>query len=238
MKKFRKWATTLSLALILVLGGIGLAACNDPGEGGGTTTTPQYVYKVGDYTIDFGGLKDGEGEKGKDDVAASTWVQKNVADYAKYGEYDAVFELKGEVEHRPDVATAWGYGDDREWFILIRVTKNDGSNKTPHDFAETPDDYSDDSGFYNYITNYRGAKGLESGQTGDVRTMTDDNTRVLGTEGGTRDNTYFLVQGIKEGHWTMSCRISFTGEEGDEINVLFVIDPANYTLESPTEVTE
>ena len=30
MKKFRKWATALSLALILVLGGIGLAACNDP----------------------------------------------------------------------------------------------------------------------------------------------------------------------------------------------------------------
>lgn len=38
MKKFRKWATTLSLALILVLGGIGLAACNDPAE-----TTPPSI---------------------------------------------------------------------------------------------------------------------------------------------------------------------------------------------------
>ena len=38
MKKFRKWATTLSLALILVLGGIGLAVCNDPGQ-----TTPPSI---------------------------------------------------------------------------------------------------------------------------------------------------------------------------------------------------
>ena len=38
MKKFRKWATTLSLALILVLGGIGLAACNDPDQ-----TTPPSI---------------------------------------------------------------------------------------------------------------------------------------------------------------------------------------------------
>ena len=235
MKKFRKWATTLSLALVLVLGGIGLAACNDPGEGDDTTTTPQYVYKVGDYTIDFGGLKEGEGVKGADDVAASTWVQKNVADYTDYGEYDAVFELKGEVAHRPDVAKAWGYGadDGREWFVLIRVTKNDGSNKTPHDD-------SDGSGFYNYIKNYRGEKGLESGQTGEDRLMTDNNARELGTEGkgGTRENTYFLVQGLKEGHWTMSCRISFTGEKEDEINVLFVIDPANFTLQSETKVAE
>ena len=38
MKKFRKILTSLSLALILVLGGIGLAACNDPDQ-----TTPPSI---------------------------------------------------------------------------------------------------------------------------------------------------------------------------------------------------
>lgn len=211
MKKFRKWATTLSLALILVLGGIGLAACNDPGEGDGTTNTTKYSYTVGDYTIDFGGNKEGE----KYDNKATTWTM------SQEDGFDAVFTLTGTVPHSQKVGDEV-YGGNIYTIALIRFT----STIEKVDWNE-----AEQEGFYlNIYKNYVSAE-----QPGEADVRHGSFTTGTGT---TSDTTFFFYNQIDDTVRTKVVKISFDGTEENAAWFKFVIDPANYTLESPTEVTE
>lgn len=227
MKKFRKWATTLSLALILVLGGIGLAACNDPDKTDNNSTTTQYVYKVGDYTIDFGGNKEGEAYA----LGGAEWVK---AETPTEG-FDAEFTLKGEVPYYLEYAQDKGYldeeGNGRVNFALIRFTSDSIEKVAHNNGADGIVGTEDDTGFYNYITNYYGT---------DHQAEEALKTQTGGTVGNSETSsiTYFLYQGVDNTVRTMAVRLSFDGDPDNEVKILFVIDPANYTLESPTEVAE
>ena len=210
MKKFRKWATTLSLALVLVLGGIGLAACNDPGEGGGTTTTT-YSYTVGKYTIDFGGNKEGE----KYDNKATTWTM------SKEDGFDAVFTLKGVVPRSQKVGDEV-YGGSIYTIALIRFTST--IEKVEWDAVEQ-------EGFYlNIYKNF-----VSKDQPGEADVRHGSFTTGTGT---TSDTTFFFYNQIDNTVRTKVVKISFDGTEENAAWFKFVIDPVNYTLESPTEVTE
>ena len=212
MKKFRKWATTLSLALILVVGGIGLAACNDPGEGDDTTTTPQYVYDVGAYTIDFGGNKKGENYDNK----ATTWTM------SQEDGFDAVFTLTGTVP-RSQKAGDEIYNGSIYTIALIRFT-SDTIEKVPYNSG-------DGTGFYAEIyKNYVSAQ-----EPGEADVRHDDNPSFTT---GPDDTTFFFYNQIDETIRTKVVKLSFDGTEDNAIWVKFVIDPQNYELESPVTDAE
>ena len=211
MKKFRKWATALSLALILVLGGIGLAACNDPGEGDGTTNTTEYSYTVGKYTIDFGGNKEGE----KYDNKATTWTM------SQEDGFDAVFTLTGTVPRSQKVGDEV-YGGAIYTIALIRFTST--IEKVDWDEVEQ-------EGFYLNI--YKNYVSKEEPGEADVR----HGSFTTGT-GTTSDTTFFFYNQIDDTVRTKVVKISFDGTEENAAWFKFVIDPANYTLESPTEAAE
>ena len=162
------------------------------------------------YNIDFNGNIDGE----KYNVAGTSWEQS-----AEEG-FEAVYTLVGEVPYNKGVADQMGYTDGRVNFALIRFTSN-LVDKVNYD--ETTQE-----GFYAEITNFYG---------------TDHQAEPTIKHGGfssgnetTSQTTYFLYQGVDDTVRTMTIKISFDGTEENARLYKFVIDPANYTLESAPAV--
>lgn len=158
------------------------------------------------YTINFDGNIAGE----KYDVEATTWQESDEEGF------EAVYTLVGEVPYNKVVAEQMGYADGRENFALIRFT-SDVVNKVNYDKTTQ-------EGFYAEITNFYG---------------TDHQAEPSIKHGGfssgnatTSQTTYFLYQGVDETVRTLTVKISFDGTEENARLYKFIIDPANYTLET------
>ena len=207
MNKFKKLIAIMSLALVLVLGGAVLVGCGEPAP----DTSPNGIYQVGKYTIDFNGNREGEAYDNK----ATTWTMSSEEGF------DAVFTLTGVVPRSQKVGDEV-YGGLNYNIALIRFTSS----------VEKVDwDEDTQSGFYLNI--YKNFKDFKNPGEADVR----HGSFTTGT-GTTSDTTFFLYNQIDNTVRTKVVKISFDGKEENSAWFKFVINPANYTLQSATEVSE
>ena len=142
-------------------------------------------------------------------VAGSTWEE------TKEDGFEAVYTLKGEVKYDKETADAMGYTDGRVHFVLIRFT-SDSVTKVSYN-KETGE------GFYAILN-----KGTENEKVKHASFTTNSSSSTK--------TTYYFYQGVDDTVRTLTMHISFDGTKEHEVAYKFVIDPANYTLESAPEV--
>ncbi len=198
----KKIAVLLIVTALIITSVFVLSACGDDNNENNNNNNTNSNL----YNIDFNGNIAGE----KYDVEATTWQESDEEGF------ESVYTLVGEVPYNKAVADQMGYTDGRENFALIRFT-SDVVNKVNYDEATQ-------EGFYAEITNFYG---------------TDHQAEPSIKHGGfssgnatTSQTTYFLYQGVDDTVRTMTVKISFDGTEENARLYKFVIDPANYTLES------
>ena len=161
------------------------------------------------YELSFDGNQQGE----LYNVAPTTW------EVSYDSEFDAVYTLIGLVPYNIDVAKNLGYTDGRVNFALFRFYSPT--------LEKVEWDEDTETGFTATITNYYG--------TDHESTSVRHDTSFTSNEA---NNTFLFYQGIDSTVRTKTIEISFDGTEENTRIYKFVIDPANYELETAPMVSD